>query len=116
MKTGYNKFVDSYPEIANDENLFRYADSLTDAIAVENPEWVPSEVMLEAGKRTREWVETFKTPEPSEKPNNDRQERKRNLRPMPRARQGTPEKEVVEKEPTAGDYITELRKQRGQAA
>lgn len=116
VETGWTKFQEDYPEIAQDENLFRYADGMTDAIAAENPEWLPSQVMQEAGRRTREWLKTIQSPEPSDQaPSNDRQERKRELRPMPRVRQGTPEKEPEEREPTPGDYIAELRKQRGQA-
>lgn len=117
VNTGFKKFSADYPEIMADQNLFRYADSLTDAIAAENPEWMPSDVMLEAGKRVREWVQSMKAPEQSEQPkNNDRQERKQQLRPMPRLRQGTPEKEPQEQPATPADLMAEIRASRGQVA
>lgn len=113
---GYRKFGDDYPEVLADSNLYRYADSLTNTIADENPTWKPSEVMLEAGKRTREWVQSLKSPEPTAKPNNDRQSRKDKLVPMPRSasarRESTPHEEPVE---TPQSMFAEIRKSRGQA-
>jgi hypothetical protein len=115
-KRGYKAFGESYPEIINDPQLFRFADGMTDTVAEEHPDWAPSEVMLEAGKRTRGWVESFKTPEPSEvAPDNDRQDRKRNLRPMPRPRQGIQETEPEAPPETGADIIASIRESRGQA-
>lgn len=116
---GYKRFTEDYPEIAADDNLFRFADSMTDAIAEEHPDWMPSEVMLEAGKRVREWVESQKTPEQSP-PTNDRQqrhERKRQLKPIPQSRSATPPREPAEQPPeTPQDALAEIRKARGQVS
>ena len=90
---------------------------MTDQIVEENPDMMPSEVMLEAGKRAREWVKNLKgeeTSEPSEQPNNDRQERKRQLTPLPRARQGRQESETEETPETPADIMAEIRASRGQ--
>jgi len=117
VNTGFKKFSEDYPEIMADQALFGYADSMTDGIAAENPEWLPSEVMLEAGKRVREWVQSMKAPEPSAQPtNNDRLERKKQLRPLPRMRQGTQESEPVEQPQTPSQMMEEIRQARGQIA
>lgn len=57
---GLNTFENEYPEILGDARLYNMADSMTDEIAIEHPEWAKSRLMLEAGKRTREWVESLR--------------------------------------------------------
>jgi hypothetical protein len=117
--TGYAKLGTDYPEVMTDSNLHRYADSLTTTIAEEHPEWKPSEVMLEAGKRTREWVESLKTPEttPQKPPANpDRQARKGELVPLPRqtsVRRETPVQETTDDTPQS--LFADIRRSRGQA-
>jgi hypothetical protein len=115
VQKGFKKFTEDYPEIAADDNLFAFADGLTSKIEAEHPDWMPSEVMLEAGKRTREWVESQKGDENTSEQDpaqNDRTERKRKLRRVPRARQGAEPKEETPEE-TPGSYLAELRQQRG---
>lgn len=114
INSGFKKFSDDYPEIVENADLFRYADGLTDVIQSENPDWSPSEVMTEAGKRTRAWVESLKAPA-APVPNNDRQNRKRNLTPMPQARMGTQERDPGEPPETPQSMIDEIRAARGQA-
>lgn len=113
-ETGYKKFVKDYPEIAGDDMLFRLADSMTDEIARAHPDWMPSKVMLEAGKRTREWVKSTTNASEQDPAQNDRRERKRNLRRVPRARQGVKPTESAERPETPSDYMAELKKARGQ--
>lgn len=116
VKKGYKKFLDDYPEIAADDNLFAFADGLTSKIEAEHPDWMPSEVMLEAGKRTREWVESQKGDKKASEQDpaqNDRSERKRKLRRVPRARQGAEPRESETPEETPNSIIAEMRKQRG---
>lgn len=117
VKAGYTKFTEDYPDIAEDDRLFQVADGMTDTIRTEHPDWMPSQVMLEAGKRTRELVKSFKG-ETSEQPTqpNDRQERKRQLRPIPRVRAGTQEKEPEERPETPADVLADIRASRGQVA
>lgn len=112
---GYASFSNDYPEILADDNLYRYADGLTDTIRTEHPDWAPSKVMLEAGKRTREWVQSMKTPTQPNQPN-DREERKQRLRPIPRLRRGTPEGEAPERVDTPSSVLDEIRASRGQVA
>lgn len=116
VRSGFEQFEQDYPEIAADDQLFRFADSMTDAIVAEHPDWMPSKVMLEAGKRVREWVKSQRDEAASEQPDrpDDRQERKRQLRPIPRARQGVPEAEPAERPDTPADMLADIRKSRGQ--
>jgi len=83
VAAGFNQFRHNYQDIANDPNLFRVADGMTDDIAREHPDWRPSQVMTEAGERTRAWVGA-NNPVVAEPPSNDRQTRKAQLTPMPR--------------------------------
>lgn len=116
VATGYEQFGKDYPEILADNNLFRYADGLTDTIAAENPGWSPSKVMLEAGKATKAWIQSMKAPavEPSK---NSRQSRKDGLVPIPKATSarretGAPTGDPVE---TPSSMLNDIRKARGQA-
>lgn len=114
-QSGYKKFVEDYPEVAADDMLFRLADSMTDEIAQQHPDWMPSAVMLEAGKRTREWVQSQDKDTSEQNPaQNDRRERKRKLRRVPRARQGVQRSDSGTPQDTPGDYMADIRKARGQ--
>lgn len=124
MATGFNEFRTQYSDIAADEALMQLADNRTTGIAKEHPDWTPSQVMLEAGRQTREWMTSHgmatpaaetQTP-PPKKSAVDRETAKRNLRPMPVARTATPA-------PAANDgperddprtALQEMRKSRGQ--
>lgn len=118
---GLAKFNETYPDIAADDTLFRYADAMTDTIAAEWKEagraFRTSELMMEAGVRTTAWVQSMKTPEPRKTDTKtDRLNRKRNLRPMPTSQSqaaGTHADE--EPEQTPYDAVAEMRKARGQA-
>jgi hypothetical protein len=115
---GYLAFKGQYPEIERNPELFTIADSKTDAISKEHPEWGPSEVMLEAGRQTKEWLASLSGAapiKPTPPPTNDRQARKDNLRPMPPTRSArvaaAKEAPVVE---TPADIVANMRKTRGQ--
>jgi hypothetical protein len=118
---GLEKFKTDYPEIMANRALFLYADDMTDSIAeewrIEGRSFTDAQVMHEAGKRTMEWIESQRGPKstPPSDPNNDRHERKRTLRPMPRARSQALQQESGEDEPQSPtDIVAEMRKARGQ--
>lgn len=113
INEGYSQFSKDYPEVLADDNLFRLADGMTDAIEQENPSWSPSQVMLEAGRRTREWVNSMRAPTAPQKPN-DRQERKNKLKPLPTARSARREAPAAEPEDTPSSVLADIRKARGQ--
>lgn len=122
LNTGLQQFTKDYPDIAGDPDLFNLADRKTNAIAEEHPEWSPGEVMLEAGKQTREWLKSLSAPVKApgaapkgEQPNN-RQQRKQNLVPMPQSHTARPAAtEEAPREQSPQDVMAEIRKSRGQA-
>jgi hypothetical protein len=134
VQTGYTQFKKDYPDIMADPKLYRMADNMTDEIEKENPEWDISQVMLEAGKRTRAWVNNLKgdkdtidleLPPEDENANEQsltstqsRQERKTSLVRMPAAAAGavheTPSKDADEKPQTALEAFLETKEVRGQ--
>lgn len=130
---GYQSFRENYPDLMNDRVLYQMADNMTDEIAKENPSWPISQVMDEAGKRTRNWVNSLKgeqdtdpapdpTPDPS--PNFDaiqstqtRQDRKAQLVRMPHAAPAAVHQEntgETEQEQSPLQALNELRASRGQ--
>lgn len=136
LADGLTQFKTEYPDVMSDINLYNMADSMTDGIEKENPTWSKSQVMFEAGKRTREWVEDLKggpvtevkietapaanietISEHTQPPTAQiRQERKRTLVPIPQAAAAAqPSPEPVEEVQTPRQALDELRKSRGQA-
>ncbi len=131
---GFSSFKDEYPGIMADAHLYNMADGMTDGIVDEHPEWSKQQVMLEAGKRTSEWVENLKgtalpdpdlaavitenepISEPTQPPTQIRQERKRELVPIPAAAIATqPVVEPEAEEQTPQQALDDVRRSRGQA-
>lgn len=135
LVSGLNTFKDMYPEIISDPVLYRMADDMTDDIVVEHPEWLKSQVMLEAGKRTRRWVDDLKgiestngesnvaakpttssqTPPPTAQ---DRQVRKTGLVRIPQAAAGAvaaPHEVEAEQPQSPQQAFEAVRKARGQS-
>jgi hypothetical protein len=115
INSGFEKFSEDYPEIVGDVNLFRYADGMTDTIVAEHPDWAPSQVMAEAGVRTRAWIASLKGEPPAEAAPNDRHNRKRNLTPMPQSRSAVQERQAPEPVETPQSILEQMRGARGQA-
>lgn len=124
---GLEEFTNAYPEIMADTALYQIADKMTDVIEGEHPEWPPSKLMMEAGKRTTEWLARQRgvTPPDEEDPqppanlDTNRQERKENLVRIPNPALGAvsphggePEEQVE----TPHDTIAAIREARGQPA
>ncbi len=122
--SGLEQFGKSYPELMTDPMLYNMADNMTDVIEAEHPDWKPSQIMLEAGKRTTDWLNKQRgvTP-PGEQPppppaENDttRQERKDNLVRIPNPALGaqSPHGEVEDDVQTPAEALAEIREARGQ--
>jgi hypothetical protein len=120
--SGFDRFQQDYPDIARDSDLFALADRKTETISVEHPEWTPVQVMLEAGRQTREWLTSIGA-KPAAVPNPKlpasvdpvRQQRKENLVPMPQPRGQralATQSDEADDSPTA--TLAEIRKSRGQ--
>jgi hypothetical protein len=120
LATGLTEFTRAYPDIAADPKLFALADRETDAIAAEHPEWDPQTVMLEAGKKTVEWLQSMGLRKPAPKsnggdPNARRQLNKDRLVPMPQARSARPAAtQAAEVDDSPNGALAEIRKARGQ--
>lgn len=120
---GLEQFKTEYPEIMADLNLYNMADNMTDVIENEHPDWLPSQLMLEAGRRTRDWLAKQKgetlpgeLPQPSITNDPTRQERKDNLVRIPNPALGavSPHGEYEEPVQTPNDALHEIRESRGQ--
>jgi hypothetical protein len=118
LVSGLSEFNKAYPDIAADPRLYAIADRETETIAQEHPEWTPAQVMLEAGKKTRDWFggrSRTTTPNPAD-PASKRQQLKQRLTPMPPARSARP---AATQDANADDSpqsaMEQIRKARGQA-
>ena len=128
--TGYSQFKIDYPDIMGNPKLYKMADDMTDEIEKENPTWPISQVMDEAGKRTRAWVSELTgqapvEPQPPVAPNTpvvtphppNRLERKAELVRMPNAAAAAVHQvpaDEPEHEQTPAEALAELRSARGQ--
>jgi hypothetical protein len=122
--SGFKKFQDQYADVANDPDLYALADRRSDLIFAEHPDWTPEQIMLEAGRQAREWLEQksgkkLVIPNKSrtqEEANRNRQETKQQLRPMPVSRTVIPAAQVEDDDAgTPQNALAEIRKSRGQA-
>jgi hypothetical protein len=117
LSTGLEEFSRNYRDITSDPDLFALADRKTTAIAAEHPDWAPGQVMLEAGRQTREWLKSIGASVKETAPNpstNNRQQRKQNLVPMPQPRSARPAAPAPETDAAPLDALAEIRKSRGQ--
>lgn len=115
LGNGLQEFTKAYPDIAADSDLFAVADRKTTAIAEEHPEWTPGQVMLEAGKQTREWFGRT-APAAAGDLSNRRQQLKQGLKPMPQQRSARPAGNAdANADSSPQDAVAEIRKSRGQA-
>jgi hypothetical protein len=121
--SGFKKFQEVYSDVANDPDLYALADRRSDLIHAEHPDWSPEQIMLEAGKQAREWLEQKtgkKLVVPNQgrtqaEANRNRQETKQQLRPMPVSRTVIPTAAIddgADDSPQA--QLAEIRKGRGQ--
>jgi hypothetical protein len=133
VRAGYAQFKTDYPDIVGESYLFKMADDMTGSIEREHPDWAISQVMDEAGQRTRNWVKNLNgetdngQPPPPAAPNHNaplvtqstqtRQDRKAALVRMPTPAAGAQfhEPEVVtEGEQSPQEAFADLKASRGQ--
>ena len=112
---GYKAFEDNYPHLAASPEYFAIANSHTNTVANEHPEWGPVEVILEAGARTDKWLNDLKgTPLTDDAEINDRQQQKDNLVAMPTSRTAVREAPQLAVVQTPADALAATRLARGQ--
>lgn len=114
MMKGYQAFKSDFPELMADPILFAAVDKVTEELEEKHPKWAPSQIMQEAGTQVRTWHRSQTQPRtPETDPANDRLNAKRNLVPMPKAREGAPPRQEPEREQTPAESLAEIRRQRG---
>lgn len=112
IDAGTADFAIEYPELMRDPHLMRVADSHTDAIVQEHPEWNPSQVMLEAGKRVTDWVKSQGASNAPSSLEQKAQEKRSMVSPQAGS-QRSPRKPEPQPQ-TASSYVQGLQKRRGQ--
>jgi hypothetical protein len=113
VRADITKFDTDFADIVADKKLYAIADVISDEVKGEHPEWTTSQILTEAGNRTRDYAKGLQKPA-NPLPAN-RQERKEQLRPMPQSRAGVPAPKEVEQRTTPAQTLAEIRKSRGQA-
>lgn len=111
---GQQMFIEKYADVLSDPDLANIANQKTIQIMKEKPYLKPSEVMKEAGDYVMEKFLGGKREVQRTQPDPQREERKRNLRPIPRSvntRQTPPPEKPA---PTKHDWIAEQKRRRGQ--
>lgn len=115
LDQGQRMFLETYGSVINDPDLANIANQKTIQIMREKPYLKPSEVMKEAGDYVMEkFLGGRKPSTPNAGPDPQREERKRNLVPIPRSvntRQTPPPEKPA---PTKQDWLAEQRRRRGQ--
>ncbi len=122
---GYKQFGIDYPELMADPVLYKMTDNWTDVVENEHPEFTPSQIILEAGKRTTDWLAKQKGEKPAGDPippedpaviDPNRQERKDNLVRIPTPALGAiaPPGETEEIPQTPAEVFAEIKESRGQ--
>jgi len=59
INLGKKAFADQYSNIANNPELYNFANQKTITIMNANPTWTPEEIIMEAGKQTQEWIDSI---------------------------------------------------------
>lgn len=117
LGNGFTQFTKDYPDIAGNSELFTLADKKSEVIAAEHPEWKPHQIMDEAGRQTRAWMQSMGVTSKvaAAKAVSGNQQRKQNLVPMPQARTAAPAPRAAsEDESSPQAQLAEIRKSRGQ--
>ena len=115
FQDGYKAFETQYPHLAQNPELFAVANSHTNSIAEEHPDWGPAEVIMEAGVRTDNWLNSLKgAPLTADAETNNRQQQKDNLVAMPASRTAAREAPQTERPETPTDVLYNIRAGRGQ--
>ena len=112
MQEAISAFYREYPEInsTSDPMAYKMADMLTVEIEKENPSWSPRDILLEAGRRVREFKGGTGTQSEKKLSGSGRKnpaKAKQNLEPMPGISSEKPRKSIDEKEPETPEQIVQ---------
>ena len=78
---GVEQFKSDYADIASDPHLWDMTDLKTVELMTQHPEWSPTQIINEAGRQTRQWVQQLS----GQSPTPNRAERKSQLQTLPRS-------------------------------
>lgn len=113
LTQGQQKFATEFNDIASDPILFNVADDLTLQLIPQHPDWTPTQVIMEAGRQTREWANKLRG---NSNGTSRRAERKAQLQSLPRSNGSMayqpPKPDNEPQTPT--DIINQMKEQRGQ--
>ncbi len=114
VQTSKAQFESEYGELATNPELHDMADKKTITLMQQHPNWTPTQVIMEAGRQTQEWVNSIRGEKGTHQ---TRLQRKTNLQGLPKS-QGSvayqpPEPKQGPTKPA--DVIREMRHARGQA-
>lgn len=114
---GTQRFSETFPEIVNDPDLFTLANQKTIELQREKPYLSPSEILMEAGEYVASRFVRPSGRQPAGTPAStapSRQQRKDNLKPMPKPATARTARPVPAPIPTKEDWLAEQRRLRGQ--
>jgi hypothetical protein len=107
LEDAVRSFNDSYPDIAESEELRAIADRKTITLTQENPDWTPSQIINAAAEHTREWAGTSIE-------SNSRFNRKQKIVRQPKSVRASAGNSKDSVPLTPSEIVAEMRKARGQ--
>jgi len=107
LEDAVRSFNDSYPDIAESEELRAIADRKTITLTQENPDWTPSQIINAAAEYTREWAGTSIE-------SNSRFNRKQKIVRQPKSVRASAGNSKDSVPLTPSEIVAEMRKARGQ--
>jgi len=107
LEDAVKSFEETYPDIAQSEELRAIADRKTITLTQENPDWTPSQIINAAAEYTREWAGISSE-------SNGRFERKQRIVRQPKSVKASASGPKDVKPMTPSEIVAEMRKARGQ--
>jgi hypothetical protein len=122
QRIAYNKAVESfksqYKDIAQDRFLWAKADAETNVVHAEHPDWDLEQVILEAGKRVQDWVDSLsggKGESANQEVEQSRNRKREQKRTTENLKSANARKQARQKAPppTKSEIVAKMRKSRG---
>ena len=116
VMTARSQFNEQFKELAEVPELMDQADQRTITLMNEHPDWTPTQIIMEAGRKTQEFVNNIRG-DGADNGQTTRSERKANIKPMPRSNGSinyqteAPKPEKI----SSKQVISQMREARGQA-
>jgi len=108
-------FQQTYPEIVKDPFLFQRTDAETIRVHNEHPEYSTEQVLMEAGRRTKDWISSISGSTPGDETpgsTKDKVDKKRTTENLKSAHARNPAAGEI-KPPSRSEVVAMMRKRRG---